>query len=263
MTAVLSLRFSADPPDLLRARAVAHGFDPHLHDTFSVIAVLNGSASLRSKRWSRTVEAGDIFFFNPFEVHMGGNSQHPVEYIALYPSQRFVTDCSRRIGGQAHAPVIRTDILGRCQASEAFIDALSSASPAAAIEAALQQVLQHCSIDPVGLATRDATHVHAACQVIETEYMSELRTDGLARRVGVHKSHLVRTFHRVTGVAPQTYLRQFRVAKARELICAGATLSEAAYTVGFCDQAHLNREFKKVHGVPPGRLRRDLRAGSP
>jgi AraC-like DNA-binding protein len=54
-------------------------------------------------------------------------------------------------------------------------------------------------------------------------------------------------------------LRQVRVAKARELICAGVSLVDVAQAAGFCDQAHLTREFKKIHGVPPGRLSRGVR----
>jgi AraC-like DNA-binding protein len=60
------------------------------------------------------------------------------------------------------------------------------------------------------------------------------------------------------GMAPQTYMRQVRVAKARELICEGSELSEVALMLDFSDQAHLSREFKKVFGVPPGALSRDI-----
>jgi len=35
-------------------------------------------------------------------------------------------------------------------------------------------------------------------------------------------------------------------------------LSDVAQIVGFCDQAHLTREFKKVFGVPPGALSRHI-----
>jgi AraC-like DNA-binding protein len=48
------------------------------------------------------------------------------------------------------------------------------------------------------------------------------------------------------------------VAKARELICAGLELGEVAQVLGFSDQPHLTREFKKVYGVPPGVLARSV-----
>jgi AraC-like DNA-binding protein len=202
-----------------------------------------------------------VFFFNPFEVHSGDSMDKPVHYEVLYPSRRFVSDCLSAAECKSTFPVIRTDVLRRCEATEALVDALSSTtSGTVQVETALRKLLQSCSFEPAGFATSGVTAVRAACQFIDERYMCAIRTDTLARHVGLHKSHFVRIFHRVTGIAPQTYVRQVRVAKARELICAGAELCEAAQLAGFCDQAHLTREFKKVYGVPPGRLSRDLRA---
>lgn len=206
------------------------------------------------------MHAGDAFVFNPFEVHMGGNPQHPVEYEVLYPSWRFVSDCCPPADRKFALPVVRTDVLRRCDATEALIDALSEKTGgAASVDTALRKFMQSCSFEPDGIPAIGVTAVRAACQLIDERYMSPLRTDALAGHVGLHKSHFVRIFHRVTGIAPQNYLRQVRVARARGQICAGAELSEAAQLAGFCDQAHLTREFRKVYGVTPGRLMRDVR----
>jgi AraC-like DNA-binding protein len=70
-----------------------------------------------------------------------------------------------------------------------------------------------------------------------------VRTEELARELKVHKSHLVRVFSNAMGMAPQMYMRQVRVAKARELISGGSQLSEVAHM--------LDR-------VPPGALSRDV-----
>jgi AraC-like DNA-binding protein len=61
-------------------------------------------------------------------------------------------------------------------------------------------------------------------------------------------------------MAPQKYIRQVRVAKSKELICEGLELADVAAMLDFCDQAHLSREFKKVFGVPPGALSRDVKS---
>ena len=82
-----------------------------------------------------------------------------------------------------------------------------------------------------------------------------MRTEVIARELGVHKSHLVRAFSNAVGMAPQTYMRQVRVAKSRELISEGSKLSEVALMLGFSDQAHLTREFKKVFGYLPACFR--------
>jgi AraC-like DNA-binding protein len=261
MTIVESCRFIPGSPDILRARASARHFDLHMHDTFSVVVLMEGSASLRSNRWSKTAQAGDVFFFNPFEVHSGCSPDQPARYEVLYPSRRFVLDCLPVGEFRSSLPLVRTDVLHRCATTGTFVDALSNTTPSAeTVETALRKLLQSCAFEPAGFAESGITAVRAACQFINQRYMCAIRTDMLANRVGLHKSHFVRIFHRATGIAPQTYVRQVRIAKARELICAGAELCEAAQSVGFCDQAHLTREFRKVYGVTPGRLSRDLRA---
>jgi AraC-like DNA-binding protein len=55
------------------------------------------------------------------------------------------------------------------------------------------------------------------------------------------------------GVPPHRYQTIVRVNRARKLLAEGAALSDVAYLTGFCDQSHLNRCFKKVLGLTPGR----------
>jgi YesN/AraC family two-component response regulator len=57
------------------------------------------------------------------------------------------------------------------------------------------------------------------------------------------------------------YLIEARVRKAKELLISGKfTIGEAAFRVGFVDQSHLTRHFKRVFGLPPKRLLESQRA---
>lgn len=261
MTIVESCRFTLASGDILTAHGSARQFDTHMHVTFSVVALIAGTVALQSSRWSKVAQAGDVFFFNPLEVHSGESLDGPACYEVLYPSRRFVLDCLAAARYKSAFPLIGTDVLRGGAATETFVDALSSpATGTAPVENALRNLLQSCSFEPADFAANDMTAVRIACQLIDERYMYSIPTSMLARQVGLHRSHFIRVFHRVTGIAPQTYVRQVRVGRARELICGGAELCDAAQSVGFCDQAHLSREFRKVYGVAPGRLARDLRA---
>jgi AraC-like DNA-binding protein len=257
MTRVDSMAFALASSDLLRARAAASSFDLHLHSTYSVVALRSGAAEIRSRRWSGTVRAGDVFIFNPFEVHSGRSADEATEYEVVYPSGEFIRDCTsaeRRAG----VPGIRTHVVPRGVESRDLIEVLSTpGADEASIEACLRALLRTCafSVEPA-----DGSVARAARSLIEENCTRAIRTEDLAREVGVHVSHLIRAFKGATGVAPQTYARQVRVAKARELICAGLGLSEVAQLLEFCDQPHLTREFKKVYGVPPGALARSVGA---
>jgi transcriptional regulator GlxA family with amidase domain len=59
-------------------------------------------------------------------------------------------------------------------------------------------------------------------------------------------------------VSPHQYLIQVRVNNARWLLSAGSgerSLAEVASAVGFADQSHLTRHFKRVTGLTPRQFR--------
>jgi AraC-like DNA-binding protein len=255
VTHVEALDFVLCAPDLLAARASARRFDPHMHDTWSVIVLTKGSAALRSRRWSAVARAGDAVLVNPYEVHEGIGLADAVEYWVLYPSRRFVSD--HVPGGRL--PRFRAGSLPAGAQTRALLDALATDAPAASrVGDALGGVLGCCALEGAS-PDGSVAAVDEACRLIEGLDHACLRTGALADAVGLHPSHFVRTFHRTTGLAPQTYVRQVRVSRALALIRAGTALAEAALAAGFCDQAHLTREFRKVYGVAPGRLSRSAR----
>jgi AraC-like DNA-binding protein len=82
----------------------------------------------------------------------------------------------------------------------------------------------------------------------------------LARGAGLSPFHLERLYLRCTGLTPRQQQTLARLRRVRTLLGEGVTLSEAAAACGFADQSHLNRVFKRLMGVPPGRYRAQLRA---
>ena len=62
-------------------------------------------------------------------------------------------------------------------------------------------------------------------------------------------SHL---FKQSTGMTPHQYVIRCRVECAKELLLQRKlTIAEIAYKVGFANQSHLNRHFKRLLGVTP------------
>ncbi|MCY1557429.1 YSIRK-targeted surface antigen transcriptional regulator [compost metagenome] len=76
----------------------------------------------------------------------------------------------------------------------------------------------------------------------------------LAERCGLHPTTFIRRFKAAVGVTPGEFLRDRQVNGARQLIASGVNLAEAAYAMGFADQAHMQRAFKARHAMTPGRF---------
>ena len=71
--------------------------------------------------------------------------------------------------------------------------------------------------------------------------------------IHAHPAHLVRMFSLAFGISAHQYLTGRRVDLARGLLLDGVPPSLAAATVGFFDQSHLSRSFRRVLGTSPGR----------
>jgi AraC family transcriptional regulator len=94
-----------------------------------------------------------------------------------------------------------------------------------------------------------------AVEYIQDQLETDLTVSGIAQAVYMSPYHFARLFKESTGQSPHQYVVEARVRKARDLLTTGKfTISEVAYHVGFTDQSHLTRHFKRVFGLPPMRL---------
>jgi AraC family transcriptional regulator len=102
-----------------------------------------------------------------------------------------------------------------------------------------------------------------AVEYIQDQLDTELTVSGIAQAVRLSPYHFTRLFKESTGQSPYQYVVEARVRKAKELLTTGNfTISEVAYHVGFVDQSHLTRHFKRVFGLPPMRLLSRRRPGT-
>jgi transcriptional regulator of acetoin/glycerol metabolism/AraC-like DNA-binding protein len=78
----------------------------------------------------------------------------------------------------------------------------------------------------------------------------------LAAIAGLSIHHFARGFKQSAGIAPHHYLIQKRVERAGDMLAhTDLALSEIACTVGFSDQSHLARHFRRMLGITPGQFR--------
>ena len=84
-----------------------------------------------------------------------------------------------------------------------------------------------------------------------------LRSDAeeLATECGVSAGYLARTFQRATGTGLHNFHVLMVLQKAKALLRGGAPLADTAFDSGFCDQAHLTREFVRTYGFTPKAFR--------
>ena len=132
---------------------------------------------------------------------------------------------------------------------KAFIDAIGC------VLAGCLTWLLHARPDPHGTATTlSEERLRLLTDFIHARLAGSLRVRDVAKQVGLGVAHFTAIFKHTTGLSPDQYITQCRVRRAEELIASGEyRIIEAATAVGFYDQSHLNRHFKRLFGLlPPG-----------
>ena len=67
-------------------------------------------------------------------------------------------------------------------------------------------------------------------------------------------TRLTRAFTTAFAIPPHAYVDGRRLEAARDRILGGQALADVAAEVGYVDQAHLTRRFKRFLGTTPGRF---------
>ncbi|SDU97756.1 transcriptional regulator, AraC family [Pseudomonas vancouverensis] len=89
-------------------------------------------------------------------------------------------------------------------------------------------------------------------QLILERLGDSLEVTELAEACALSRSHFSRAFKCSTGYSPQDWIRQQRIARAKQLIQhTGLSLTQISLECGFCDQAHFCHLFTRSEGINP------------
>ena len=130
----------------------------------------------------------------------------------------------------------------------------------ALIREALYEVLR----GPHGWVLREqalrggSTHrVARAVAFLEKNFREPLDIDTIARHAAMSPSALHQHFKHLTGLSPIQFVQRLRLHEARALLIGGRAAAEAGFEVGYNSPSQFSREFRRLFGIPPSRLRTD------
>jgi AraC-like DNA-binding protein len=127
----------------------------------------------------------------------------------------------------------------------------SAVGLAGTIQAILRDLLRRHAPGRLPRSTR-ATPLIPVRDFLRANVEPAVSLKALVRLSGLSECHLIRAFHREFGLPPHAYHVRLKLARAREMLMSGASVSRTAFACGFADQSHLSRKFKEVYGLTPG-----------
>ncbi|MER6123481.1 AraC family transcriptional regulator [Streptomyces sp. NPDC001795] len=252
------------PLDLLTARFDKHVYAPHAHEEFTIGVCVGGSEVIDYRGGHIRTGPGTIVVLDPGEMHTGApaTATDGYAYRALYAQPSLLTDGI--VGGLPHfrEPVVDDPEL--VAALRATHTELSACPDPLETESRLPWLLtalarRHSTARPTADTIPGAVTV---AHVVRDRLADELTTPpslaDLAADLGLSRYQLLRAFRTTMGIPPYAWLAQYRVTRARGLLERGMRPAEVALLVGFADQAHLTRWFRRVLGVTPAAYRNSV-----
>ena len=246
--------------DLLSARFVTHRYNRHAHPTYTVALIESGVEEFDHAGSLLRAGRGQVALLNPEVVHTGrAGVPEGWRYLVTYPAVHVLREVAAELGATGGTPFFPDTVvddpaaarlLRSLHASAARGDALASSS---ALRTALAAILRRHAATPGSVHGRSAPPPVRTARALLHERLTEPPTlEELAEVAGCGPFALLRAFRSAYGLPPHAYLTNLRVQRARTMLDAGLRPADVAARVGFTDQSHLNRHFKRIVGVPPG-----------
>jgi AraC-like DNA-binding protein len=255
--------------EVLHARFVEHRFARHSHDYFVVSYVETGVQAYYYRHARHVTTAGQMFLVNAGEPHTGEpGSEQGYVYRTMYPRAALLEQIAADVTGEHTLPffddaVIEDEALA--QLLRRFHSALLDSAPRLHLESVLQAALAQLIVHYAGRRRaarkvgRERPGVRRARDYLDAHFATDVPLRALAAAANLSPFHLARAFAREVGHPPHVYLDMIRVQHARALLAGGSSIAEAATAVGYADQSHLTRRFKRLLGITPGQFARERR----
>jgi len=240
--------------EIMSAAVVEHRFDEHFHENWAIGCIDRGVCSFTAAGRPLEARAGDLVIIPPYTVHTGGTGGGELAYRMAYVGEGWLSSLSEIVLGArdvAFSTLVVHDPSVASRLSAALVPE-PMAEPqrrALLVQALVALLARHAS------PRRDARTPRVSSE--------DARDGRLLRALGgrnLSRSALIHRFTRRFGLSPLRYERNLRCVSAKALLRQGMPIVEAAQALGFSDQAHFTREFKKVHHITPGGYRRLFRA---
>lgn len=134
---------------------------------------------------------------------------------------------------------------------EEFLTLLNEVQNQRYIEGSLIELLENLSEDDYTSAAHEETVGDNLRIYIEDHWLDKISLNELEQHFNINRFALIRIFRKTYNTTPIAYQLQLKMAEAKKLLMQHKSILDVSYELGFFDQAHFTREFKKMNGLTP------------
>ncbi|MCR4694472.1 MAG: AraC family transcriptional regulator [Pseudobutyrivibrio sp.] len=245
-----------------------HTFGPAIREHFVIHYIINGEGTLYINKTEYHLHKGQGFLLCPGVVSKYQASMtDPWEYVWVGFHGLNAASYLNSAGLSESNPVFTYDSddrVLRCMEDMVRTNDSFNLGADLRLQSLLYQLLadlvdNNSSTTKEKSASNQYHYVRKALECIQMNYMNDLNVNSLAEELNLNRSYLSTIFKKVLNTSPQSYLSQYRINKACELLSDNDyPILDIALMVGFKDYATFQRSFKKIMDMSPGDYRKNL-----
>jgi AraC family transcriptional regulator len=233
----------------------------HEHERGFFYLVLEGSSRDTTRRGSLSCAPGTLVYHPPEETH--ANAWHDAGGRCFHvelPSERLDLPGHASVALRRSGSFVRGPLVWLARQLYHEFRRTDAASALAAEGLALELIAgAHREVRASGRDGRPPRWLAAMHDAALERCTEQLTVAQLAREAGVHPAHFARAFRAAYRCSLGEFVRRARIARACERLRGGdASLARVANDLGFYDQSHFTRTFKRVVGLAPSQFVRGL-----
>jgi len=236
------------------------------HESYVICPVDKGDSDYRyrGKTQILTMPHG-YMLMEPGETHATTAVRRPADFKVLFIPPGIVTHAARECG-ISQTPHFRASHGSNPLYFRALAELYAAAKQGETVleqqsrfAVCLQFLFGHYIERAVPLRVNKEHHALArACTHLQERFSEPVSLEEISSIAGLSRFHLLRAFKKRYGVPPHAYQVNLRISCARRLLRKGVSSGETALYVGFADQSHFTRHFKRILGVTPGQYVRSI-----
>lgn len=206
-----------------------------------------------------------LLFFEPELIQTTCGWSEEVEYLMPFFLQS--TDFPHVIPGTTGLPGKALDLILRIHEELQAVTAHSRLAVKTYLRMILLLLVKHYSAylgrkENVNRQHANVERLRPLFAHLERNFGSPILVSDAARLCAMSKSHFMWFFKRTTGQSFCSYVNQFRIAKAQDLLATTREpISSISESVAFCNQSYFGMVFRKLVGITPLAYRRQFAPG--
>lgn len=230
-------------------------YQAHTHDEFSFGVIDTGVADYHNVKQHNTVGQGDTVTINPGDIHSCNPAVGDWSYRMLFVDTSWVGALQAELSGIdsidysafSHRYLRNQQAYGNFDSL--FTHLLHEPNPLSAETLLIAYMQQHWLTQHREKSA--PKYIHRVKEMIADQLDVNHSLIDLAQESGLSRFHLLRTFKHVYGLSPHAFQLDERIKRAKTMLKSGRTIIDTSTALGFADQSHLQRNFKKRLAITP------------